>query len=109
MNNDTGGASENYSRRISLASTQAGIATRCLQKRKKKEEEKEGGEGGGEEGEEKDEEKVEKEKQRFAGLSSLFFHPPCRGNPDHFSFCFHARRPVGDALKPGCNPGDAIK
>lgn len=27
-----------------------------------------------------------------------------------FSFCFHARSvPGGDALKPGCNPGDAIK
>ena len=35
-----GGASENYSRRISLASTQAGVATRCLQKKKKKKKKK---------------------------------------------------------------------
>lgn len=57
--------------------------------------------------EEPEEVEEEEEAERFAGLSSLF--PSHPSSLDRFSFCFHARRPEGDALKPGCNPGDAIK
>lgn len=62
-----------------------------------------------EEGErEKEEAEENAEEAAVQGLPTPFFLPSplCR---DRFSFCFHARRPEGVALKPSCNPGDAIK
>lgn len=59
-----------------------------------------------EEKEEEDEKEVARKKQQFF---PFFFLTLPLSSTASSSFCFHARRPEGDALKPGCNPGDAIK
>lgn len=62
-----------------------------------------------EEKEEEDEKEVARKKQQFFPFFFLTLPLSPGASTASSSFCFHARRPEGDALKPGCNPGDAIK